>query len=113
MRGRDLVLELFYVYQAVVCRSFLKVTDDYDGNKFFTIIEGNVKRATPLLLVLAVIEISDVVFAVDSIPAVSSDRWQVATVETVDLWHAFNMSDAIARDRIVTILTILNVVLCI
>lgn len=49
----------------------MNVTEEYDGDKFFTILEGNIKRATPLLLVLAVIEISDVVFAVDSIPAVS------------------------------------------
>ena len=50
-------------------RRFLTVTDEYDGDDFFTVVEG-VKEATPLLLVLAVIEISDVVFAVDSIPAV-------------------------------------------
>lgn len=53
-------------------RQFVNVTEEYDGNKFFTVLEGNIKRATPLLLVLAVIEISDVVFAVDSIPAVNS-----------------------------------------
>lgn len=47
------------------------MSDEYDGDKFFTVLEGSIKRATPLLLVLAVIEISDVVFAVDSIPAVS------------------------------------------
>lgn len=53
------------------CRQFINFTEEYDGDKFFTVLEGNVKRATPLLLVLAVIEISDVVFAVDSIPAVN------------------------------------------
>ena len=58
----------------------MNVTEEYDGNKFFTVMEGNLKKATPLLLVLAVIEISDVVFAVDSIPAVRSPlpftRWK-------------------------------------
>ena len=34
-------------------------------------MEDGVKRGTPLLLALAVIELSDVIFAVDSIPAVS------------------------------------------
>jgi len=43
--------------------------DQYDGDRFFTIEDG-VKRATPLLLVLACVELSDVLFAVDSIPAV-------------------------------------------
>lgn len=51
------------------CSKFLKVSEDYDGDKFFTVQDG-VKLATPLLLVLAVVEVSDVVFAVDSIPAV-------------------------------------------
>ena len=44
-------------------------SDDYDGDKFFTMVNGE-KLATPLLLTLAVIELSDVIFAVDSIPAV-------------------------------------------
>jgi TerC family integral membrane protein len=51
------------------CRRLLPVSDHYDGNNFFTMQEG-VRVATPLLLSLAVIEISDVLFAVDSIPAV-------------------------------------------
>ena len=45
------------------------MSETYDGNKFFVVKEG-VRMATPLLLALAVIEISDVAFAVDSIPAV-------------------------------------------
>jgi len=44
-------------------------TDFFDGDKFFTIVEG-VKKATPLLLCLVAVEVSDIVFAVDSIPAV-------------------------------------------
>ena len=47
----------------------LPVSEAYDGENFFTLVDG-VKTATPLLLCLAVIELSDVVFAVDSIPAV-------------------------------------------
>lgn len=52
-----------------LCNKYLNVTDEYDGDKFFTVVDG-VRKATPLLLVVAVIELSDVVFAVDSIPAV-------------------------------------------
>ena len=44
-------------------------TDRLDGQKFFTTV-GAKRVATPLLLALVVIEISDLVFAVDSIPAV-------------------------------------------
>lgn len=45
--------------------------DEYDGDRFFTKLGGNGKTvATPLLLCLVCIELSDFVFAVDSIPAV-------------------------------------------
>jgi len=47
----------------------LNAVDFFDGENFFTMVDG-VKRATPLLLCLVCIEISDIVFAVDSIPAV-------------------------------------------
>mmetsp|Transcript_35048 Transcript_35048/g.87386 ORF Transcript_35048/g.87386 Transcript_35048/m.87386 type:complete len:395 (+) Transcript_35048:38-1222(+) len=44
-------------------------TADYDGSKFFTVKNGK-WRATPMLLVLICIELCDVMFAVDSIPAI-------------------------------------------
>ncbi|PSC74363.1 thylakoid membrane chloroplastic [Micractinium conductrix] len=50
-------------------KSLMSFSDTYDGDKFFTMQNG-VRVATPLLLVLLVVELSDVVFAVDSIPAV-------------------------------------------
>jgi tellurite resistance protein TerC len=50
-------------------RKLFPVTDSYDGSKFFTIENGK-KFATPLLVVLAVIEFTDLIFAVDSIPAI-------------------------------------------
>lgn len=56
-------------YIVNTCRKFIPVTAQYDENKFFTRIEGALK-ATPLFLTLAVIELSDIAFAVDSIPAV-------------------------------------------
>lgn len=52
-------------------RRFVPMTEFYDSDKFFT--KRNAKRvATPLVAVLAVIEVTDLVFAVDSIPAVLS-----------------------------------------
>lgn len=51
-------------------RSLFPTTDLYDGDRFFTDLEGGESKATPLLLCLVAVEISDVVFAVDSIPAV-------------------------------------------
>jgi len=51
------------------CRKIMKVSDEYDGDRFFTVKKG-VKMATPLLLTVIVIELTDIVFAFDSIPAV-------------------------------------------
>ena len=48
---------------------FFKVSPDFDGDNFFTIQNG-IKMVTPLFVALAVIEITDLVFAVDSIPAI-------------------------------------------
>jgi len=49
--------------------NLIKSTDLFDGDKFFTIVDG-VRKATPLFICMIAVEISDVVFAVDSIPAV-------------------------------------------
>jgi tellurite resistance protein TerC len=53
-------------------RRLVPVTDEYEGGKFFVRNwRGNTGLyATPLLVVLAVIETTDVLFAIDSIPAV-------------------------------------------
>ena len=48
---------------------FFKVSPGFDGDRFFTIQNG-IKMVTPLFVALAVIEITDLVFAVDSIPAI-------------------------------------------
>jgi tellurite resistance protein TerC len=51
-----------------VFRKFMPVTKEYEGGKFFVRRPG--LAATPLFIVLLVIETTDVLFAVDSIPAV-------------------------------------------
>lgn len=52
-----------------VFRRLVPMTDDLHGQKFFVRRNG-VRLATPLLLVLVLIEVTDIVFAVDSIPAI-------------------------------------------
>ncbi len=49
-------------------RRFMPVSDEYDGQKFFTTVNGQ-RAATPLFAALVVVEATDVVFAVDSVPA--------------------------------------------
>ncbi|MEH2920534.1 TerC family protein [Samsonia erythrinae] len=50
-------------------RSHLRMTDNIENEKFFVRRNG-LLYATPLFLVLIMVEISDVIFAVDSIPAI-------------------------------------------
>jgi TerC family integral membrane protein len=47
----------------------MRLTPDYRGEKFW-VVENGVRLFTPLFLVLVMIELSDVIFAVDSIPAI-------------------------------------------
>lgn len=54
---------------ARIVHKFFNVSKNWDDGKFFTIENGK-KLATPLLIVVAVIEFTDLLFAVDSIPAV-------------------------------------------
>jgi tellurite resistance protein TerC len=53
-----------------LARRFLPFSDSYDGSKFFIRTVRGKLLATPLLLVLLVVEWSDLVFAIDSIPAI-------------------------------------------
>jgi tellurite resistance protein TerC len=50
-------------------RRVLPVSKNFDGEKFFTLENGK-KVATPLLLVIALVGLTDIIFAVDSIPAI-------------------------------------------
>jgi tellurite resistance protein TerC len=60
-REANLVLQAF--------RRFFRVSDGFEGNRFLTRRSG-MTYATPLMLVLIVVETTDLIFAVDSIPAV-------------------------------------------
>lgn len=50
-------------------RRLMPVSRDFDGEKFWTIENGK-RIATPLLMVVALVGLTDVIFAVDSIPAI-------------------------------------------
>lgn len=62
-------------------RRVMPVSHGYDGEKFWT-VENGVRIATPLLMVICLVALTDVIFAVDSIPAifaVTSDPFIVLT----------------------------------
>jgi tellurite resistance protein TerC len=64
---RELDLERHLVLRLL--RRFLPITERYEGGKFFVKRAGRI-FATPLFIVLLVVETTDVIFAVDSIPAI-------------------------------------------
>lgn len=53
-----------------LARRLLPFTNYYDGTRFFTRQRSGAVLATPMLLVLLIVEWSDLVFAIDSIPAI-------------------------------------------
>jgi tellurite resistance protein TerC len=63
------------------CRRVLPLTKDFQGRRFATRVDGKL-MFTPLLLVLLLVDVMDLVFAVDSIPAVfaiTTDQFIVYT----------------------------------
>jgi tellurite resistance protein TerC len=52
----------------LTCKIF-PVSTDFDGSNFFTKLDGR-KAVTPLMLVLVLVETTDLIFALDSIPAI-------------------------------------------
>ena len=53
-------------------RKVIPVSEDYDGDKFWTRAKTGALMATPLLVTLVFVESTDIVFALDSIPAILS-----------------------------------------
>lgn len=78
-------------------RKFVPITEEFHGNCFFVLKEKNsVKRkrenktkkcryATPLFVALVVVELSDIIFAIDSVPAVFSVTTNPVIVYTSNL----------------------------
>ncbi len=74
----------FEPHESAVVRfatKYIRISKHYDGDKFFVVKDG-VRTGTLLLMVLIVVEFTDLVFAVDSIPAIfgiTTDRFIVYT----------------------------------
>ncbi|MDX2130080.1 MAG: TerC family protein [Chloroherpetonaceae bacterium] len=98
-----------------IVKRYFSISKNFDGQKFFTIENGK-KVATPLFLVLVVVEITDLIFAVDSIPAVlavSNDAFIVFTSNIFAIMGLrslyFLLSDVI--DKFVYLKTGLSIIL--
>ena len=76
--------EMFEPHESLMVRlatKYIRISKHYDGEKFFTVTDG-VRTGTLLLLVLIVVEFTDLVFAVDSIPAIfgiTTDKFIIYT----------------------------------
>ena len=68
-----------------LARRVLRTTDHYEGQKFIVRRDGRL-WATPLLVVLFVVEMSDIMFAVDSIPAIFGVTTDVFIVFTSNIF---------------------------
>ena len=67
-------------------RRVFPVTKDYVGGQFFTRREGHGLYATPLLVALLLVETTDILFAVDSIPAVLAITLNAFIVYTANVF---------------------------
>jgi tellurite resistance protein TerC len=75
--GKNPALRLF--------RRILPTTPNYQGQRFLVRLDGRL-HATPLLLVLLVVEMTDIMFAVDSIPAIFGVTTDVFIVFTSNIF---------------------------
>jgi tellurite resistance protein TerC len=69
MFGPEKPVELDKNPMVRLVRRFLPITDKLEGERFFVMRNG-VRHGTPLLVALAVVEFSDIIFAIDSVPAI-------------------------------------------
>ncbi len=73
-----------------VMKRFIPVTETVESNKFFTRIDG-VLHATPLFAVLVVMNLLDIVFAMDSIPAIFAITTNTFIVYTSNLFAVMGL----------------------
>ena len=95
---------------------FVPTSEELDGQKLFTKTKDGVRIATPLLAVLVVIEISDLIFAVDSVPAVlavSREQFIVFATNAFAILglRALYFLVADLKDRFVYLKTAISVIL--
>jgi tellurite resistance protein TerC len=71
-------------------RRFVPVTSHVDDQRFFRRVSGRL-QATPLLVALAFIEVSDIIFAVDSVPAIFAVSSEALIVFTSNVFAILGM----------------------
>ncbi|WP_330181643.1 TerC/Alx family metal homeostasis membrane protein [Nocardia sp. NBC_01503] len=69
VRGDEQTVDISSMKSVKLMRKFMPVTDDYQGTRM-TVMRAGKRALTPLALVVAAVMVTDLVFAVDSVPAV-------------------------------------------
>lgn len=69
MQGHDTEVDISSMRSVQLLRKFMPVTDDYRGTRM-TVVQAGKRALTPLALVVTAVMVTDLVFAVDSVPAV-------------------------------------------
>ena len=73
-----------------IARKFLHTTDRYDSDKLFTVVDGR-RAMTPMLLVMVAIGGTDILFALDSIPAIFGLTQNVYIVFTATVFSLLGL----------------------
>jgi tellurite resistance protein TerC len=73
----------------------MNITTEFDGQNFFTWKNG-VRYATPLFLALVLVEVSDLIFAVDSIPAIFAITTDPFIVLTSNIFAILGLVSGVA-----------------
>jgi tellurite resistance protein TerC len=71
-------------------KKHVRLSNDYDGDKFMTKVNG-VRMYTPMLVVLAVIATTDLVFAVDSIPTILGISQDTLVIYTSNIYAVMGL----------------------
>lgn len=70
LRGGDDDIDIRETRSYKFFTKYVPATSKLDGSKFFTRVSSGALKATPLFICLLVVEVTDVIFAVDSVPAI-------------------------------------------
>lgn len=112
---RDAKLDFEKNFFMRLCRKMLPITQDFHGQQFAVRIDGRL-MFTPLMLVLILVDIMDLIFAVDSIPAVfaiTTDQFIVYTSNICAILGLRSLYFLLARmiDRFIYLKTGLAIIL--
>src|ERR1700730_932574 len=112
---RDAKLDFEKNFLMRLCRKMLPLTQEFHGRRFAVRVDGRV-MFTPLLLVLILVDVMDLIFAVDSIPAVfaiTTDQFIVYTSNICAILGLRSLYFLLARmvDRFIYLKTGLAIIL--